>query len=317
MKPKRRRVRRFFTRDWRLKLAALVLAALSFYAIRGLTGLEINYDVPLQVEVGKGVAILERETQTVQVTFRGSPEDLRRLEQKRLKAVLRPREVVLEGSETVPVGPRNIEGASGVTVVKVKPSAVALTFDREEEKLVSVEPPQTTGTPLIGRAELSYEPKSVTVRGPHLRLEKLESVTTEPVDVDGRVEPFSRTVRVLRPSDAWEPVIEPAEITVRVDIVKEIVTRKIENVPVLAIVTPESETDLLFDPPLVTVSIRGRPAVIDGIEKRRVKAFVDCVDLDMAATNRVPIVVHLPPVAGTVDVASEPETVRVIRAEPS
>jgi len=317
MKSKRHRIRRVFTRNGRLKLAALVLAALSFYTIRGLTGLEINYDVPLQVEVGKGVAILERETQTVQVTFRGSPEDLRRLEQKRIKAVLRPREVALEGSETVPVGPRNIEGASGVTVVDVKPSAVTLTFDREDEKLVRVESPQTIGTPLIGRAELSYEPKFVTVRGPHLRLEELEAVSTEPVDVDGRVEPFSRPVRVLRPSGAWEPVIEPAEITVRVDIVKEIVTRRIENVPVLAVVTPESETDLLFDPPFVTVAIRGRPAVIDGIEQRRVKAFVDCVDLETAETNRVPVVVHLPPVAGTIEVSSEPDAVRVIRAEPS
>ena len=74
-----------------LKLLALILAALSFYAIRGVTSFEVRYDVPVEVSVEKGTAILEQDAEAVQVTFRGSPEDLRHVEQSQLRAVVKPK----------------------------------------------------------------------------------------------------------------------------------------------------------------------------------------------------------------------------------
>jgi len=311
MKHRMGKIKDFFMNNVGMKVLAMILAALSFYAIQGRDTYEIRYDVPLEVIVEKGVAILEKETRTLEVTFRGSPEDVRQLEQKQIKAVVKPKTVSLNGSENVPVTPRDIKGASGVTVVKIKPSSVMLTFDREAEKVVQVAKPKTTGTTLIGHAELEYEPRDVRLRGPRLRLQGIATVSTEPVDVDGRVESFTRTVRVLSPSDKWVFEMEPHEITVRVKIITEVVSHSWTNIPVLAAMESESEISVRFVPPFVTITLTGRPEIIEGIKDGNLNAFVHCLKTDLSTTNMLPVIVHLPP-GVEVTARIEPERVRVI-----
>jgi len=308
------RVKQFITNNAGMKLLAAFLAIVTYYAILGATGFEIHYDVPLEVAVEAGVAVLEKDTRNVEVTFKGSPEDLRRLEQSRIKAVVRPKTTSSSGSERVRITTRDIKNAGGVSVVKIKPSVVTLTFDREAEKSVRVEKPVTTGTPLVGRAELEYEPMEVALRGPRLRLQSLETVSTEPVDVDGRVESFTRTIRVLSPSDKWVSEIEPAEITVHVRIITELVSHVWTNVPVLAVTEPESSVAVRFVPPYVNVTLKGRPDVIDRVKNRKFHVFANCRATDLSGTNRLPVHVYLP--AGTeVTAVTEPGTVRAVKEE--
>ncbi len=298
----------FFTRNAGMKGLAILLATVTFYAIRGATGFEIHYDVPLEILVEPGIAILEKETPKVRVTFRGAPEDLSRLEQQRLKAVVRPKDVTLTGPQAVEILPRHIEGAPGASIQKIKPNSVLVTFDREVQKEVLIEKPITQGTPLIGRAELDYTPKVVTLRGSQFRLRELASVGTEPVDVDGRVESFSKTVRVLAPSDKWVMQVDPEEIEVAVTIVTELVTMVLSNKTVLAIMEPGSETGVPFDPPHVTVTLEGRPDIIDDIDPQQVQVFASCLDLDPTSTNPIPVMAHFPH-AADVTVRLEPDHV--------
>ena len=303
-------VRGLFRTNWELKLLALLLGAMSFYAIRGTTSFEVPYNVPLEVKVEKGIAILDQDPLTVDVTFRGSQQDLSDLDQRRIRAVVTPRETDAAGSVTVPVTPGDVTGAAGVRVVKVRPNAVSLTFDRETEKKVAVRKPEILGRPLIGKAEAEYEPRFVTIRGPRRRLKDKESVSTEPVDVDGRVESFSKKVRVLPPGDAGVSQIEPAEVTVKVSIVTESVSREFEDVPVLAVIKPGRASDVYCEPAAVVVSLRGRAELLENLQPDSVTAFVDCTDLTVAATYELPVQVHLPP---QVDVNAEtvPKTVTV------
>jgi hypothetical protein len=314
MKLKSDRLRRFFSNNAGMKMLAVVLAALSFYAIRRETGLEFPYDVPLEVVVEPGIAVLEKEPSTLEVTFRGSPEDHQQLERKRIKAVIKPKTVSLSGSESVTVTPRDIKGATGVTVVKIKPPVVTLTFDREAEKPIQVAKPRITGTPLIGHAEVEYDQKLVTLRGPRLRLQGLETVSTEPIDVDGRVESFTRTVRVLSPSDKWVSEIEPGEITVRVKIITEMVSHSWTNVPVLAAKMPGSAVAVRFVPPSVDVILTGRPEVIDTVRTNSMSVFVNCRDTDLLTTNLLPVQVYLPP-GSEVRASIDPPGVRAITGE--
>jgi YbbR domain-containing protein len=187
---------------------------------------------------------------------------------------------------------------------------VALTFDREAEKVVQVVKPKTTGKPLLGRVDVEYEPKVVTLRGPRLRLIDKETVTTEPVDVDGRVQSFTRTVRVLPPGDTWVSQIDPAEITVRVNILTRTETRVREALPVQAMISPELGAAVRFTPPSVSVTLEGRAEELDALDEEKLKVFVDCGGLEPWCDYELPVRVHLPP--GT-DVAAtvEPATVHV------
>ena len=108
--------------------------------------------------------MLEQDTRTVDVTFRGSREDLRRLEQSRSRPWSRPKTSV---SERIGTGPDQHRATSRA------PAAYACAQDQavighadlrpgSREDGASWPNRMTRGIPLIGRAELDYEPQEVT-----------------------------------------------------------------------------------------------------------------------------------------------------------
>ncbi|MCE9614602.1 MAG: hypothetical protein K8T26_10020 [Lentisphaerae bacterium] len=307
--------------NWELKLLALLLAVVTYYAIRGATGYEVEYAVPVEVDVEPGLAVLAMNPDQVQVRFRGSQDDLLKLDQKRLKAKVRVREENLGGlPRPVPITGRDIEGAPGVSVVMVDPPEVMITFDREVETTFSVARPTTIGEPLLGRAELQYSPTSVTIRGPRTRIAELtaeghDQVIADPVDVDGRVESFSKRVRVRPQGGNWASKIDPAEITVQVSIIKKSTIRAWEQVPVRTIREGTAAGRLAVEPATVEISLEGRSELLENVSEHDISVFVDCVGLVMGQTNEVPVQVHLP-VYMDVTVTVVPKVVRVWLPEP-
>ncbi len=303
-------IKSLFVKNWTLKVLAILLGALSFYAIRGAISFEVPYTVPIEVQMGPGMAVLDKSITSVDVTFGGSQDDLRRLDQTQLKAVVKPRETNPSGSEVVTIRPEHIVGLGKVRVLSIRPSTLTLSYDREAERDVIVLKPKTVGVPLMGRAELDYEPKAVKLRGPRRRLAHISAVSCEPVDVDGRVESFTRKVGVLSPGDAWVYQIEPREVTVEVTIVTERISRTVTNVAVLAVTQPGAPACVDIEPRMVDVVLMGRSEVLEGISHDAVRVYVNCVDLEAEANYELPVAVHLPP---EVDVSTlvRPETVKV------
>jgi YbbR domain-containing protein len=302
--------------NWQLKLLALLLAALTYYAIRGATGYEVEYAVPVTVDVEPGVAVLAKNPDQVQVRFRGSQDDLLKLDQKRLQALVKVREESLGGHpRPVPITERDIEGASGVAVVMVDPPEVMITFDREVEATFSVARPATVGEPLLGKAEIQFSPQTVTIRGPKTRIAELvaeghDQVNADPVEVDGRVESFTKRVQVHPPGGNWASRIEPDAVTVQVNIIKKSTTRAWEQLLVRAIRDGEDTKRLVIDPPTVEISLEGRSELLENVSEHDLRVFVDCAGLNTAVTNEVPVQVHLP-VYMDVSVTVVPKTVQV------
>jgi hypothetical protein len=282
--------------NWPLKLLAVGLAALAVYAISGATSSELTLDdVPVTVSVDEGIAILDQQPKTLRVTFRGSSEDLLRLDRRQTQVVVRPRVSSPDGAEAVRLGPENVRhGAVGVRVFAMEPSRVDLVFDREVRRALPVAKPEITGAPLIGRAEIDYAPQTVFVRGPKRTLDAERFVKTEPVDVEGRAAGFSTRVKVLPPSDLGVSQVDPPEILVRVSLVTETLSREWTNVLVLAVTRDGGGPRAVFDPPAVTVSLHGSAEALGGIAPGGVKAFVDCTDADTARPQERAVVVHVP-----------------------
>lgn len=297
--------------NWHFKLLALVLAALTFYVIRGVTGFEIPYSIPLEVQVEKGIAILD-QPKTVEVTFRGSQGDLRGLDHRQIRAVVAPSNLgELGGSVSVSIGTKNVVGASGVRVTRVRPEVVVITFDREVEKVFRVIKPRTIGKPAAGKVEIDYAPQYVSISGPRKRLLDREVVETEPIDVNGCAQSFSKRVRVLSPSDVAVTRIEPPEITATVNIVTESVSKEWTNVLIRALLEAGSTNSPQFRPQTVNVTLHGRKEVLNLIADDSLRAFVDCIGLDPAQVYELPIAVHLP--SGLeVTATLAPETVKVM-----
>lgn len=114
------------TQNKALKLLALALAILTLHSIRGATKEEDSYVVPIEaVPAEPNVEVREQDPLSVRVTLRGSREDLRRIDTRYLKAVVRPR---LGKDEKVTIRGRDVEGTYAARVVKIEPDVVRFTL---------------------------------------------------------------------------------------------------------------------------------------------------------------------------------------------
>jgi YbbR domain-containing protein len=292
-------VLRVVTASWGLKALAVVAAALTYYAIRTETGHEVEYEVPVIVKMEPGVAIREQNPMAVRVRFRGSQEDLLRLDHRKLQVWVNPTDEDRKNLEvSVPVKPGDVRGAEHVQTLRVEPPAVSLSFDREIGTTAVVAKPKTVGTPLVGKAEVEFEPQTVHLRGPKRRLDELKKdgqivVQTEPVDVDGRVKSFTRQLRVVPPGDTWVSQIEPSTVTAKVSIVTKSAAREWSDVPVMALVGGGAQRVIVFDPPTVRVTVEGPSEDLDRLAQNAVTVFVDCEALDQSGSYQLPVEVHL------------------------
>lgn len=300
-----------FHSNWKLKVLALLMAVVSWKVIQDAISFEVVIpDVKLEVQVREGMAILNQSASTVDVTFRGSQEDIQRLDPRRLQAVVnlegeqspRPKEIVLS--------PDAVRGVRGPRVVAVHPARIHVTLDQQAERRVPVQG-RTTGTPLLGEVSaVVCNPATVSLLGPAAKLRTTECVYTQPVDVDGRVESFVRRSPLQPPGDNWVAKMEPAEVQVRVELTRKDAIRQFKGVPVSAVVEPGQTVVTEIEPPMVDVELSVRSGVVmpEGNEGRPVRAVADCTGLVAPGTFVVPIRVF----AGhDAKASASPETVRV------
>ena len=299
-----------------IKIIALLAAVVSWLAIQETISFEVVLpDIPLEIRVAQGWAVLLQSEYAVRVTFKGSQDDIRQMDPKPIKAIMDLSTNSIAGSGEIVVPLSAIKAPRNVRPILVEPSRVQVSLDREQEKKVSVQS-RAVGKPFSGEVEaLICDPAVVTLRGPAQQLRQTEWVFTEPVDVEGRVESFTKRCRVVMPSDTWTPVIEPSEVQVNVMISERTETVEWDNVPVSIIVKPQALWIVEILPSRVRVVLTGSPETLEDLQALTPKAFVECLELDPSLTYDLPVQVFLP-LGKAVSAAVEPRTVRVVMSKP-
>jgi len=299
-----------------LKILALLAAVVSWLAIQETISFEVVLpDIPLEIHVAEGWAILHQSEHTVRVTFKGSQNDIGQMDPKQIKAIVDLRTNSIAGSGKIVVPLSAIKAPRNVRPIRVEPSRVQVSLDREQEKKVPVQS-RAVGKPFAGEVEaLICEPAVVTLRGPAQQLQQTAWVYTESVDVEGRVEGFTKRCRVLMPSDTWTPVIEPPEVQVSVMISARTETVEWDNVPVLVVGQPQALWTVEVLPSRVRVVLTGSPETLEDLQALAPKAFVECLELDPSLIYDLPVQVFLP-LGKAVSATVEPHTVRVVVSKP-
>lgn len=277
-----------------LKLLALISSFMVIYAIQQVTNQLDEFEVPIVIHKESGIAVLSQDARTAYVTGRGSLDDLKRLDPERLRVEVSPKGIDIAGTEQIPIGPRNVQGIPrGVSITKVRPGVINVTFDREIMRTVNIAKPELVGHPLLGHAEVDYDPKLATVRGPEQQLGNLKILRTNPIDVDGAVDSFTTEVRILTDAgaDAWD--ISPARITARVSIVTESIEREWPQLPVSALRGSGKALQLTLNPEHVDFSVLGSPQAVNRIELEDIRVFVDCSNIDKPGAYSLPVLVYL------------------------
>ncbi len=294
MPTKRERLAMFLNENRLLKLLALALATASVYAIQRITNQQEEFEIPIAVQMEKGIAVLRQDARTAVITCRGSFDDLKRLDPAQLRLIASPRVSGVSGTAQVPIGPKNVNGPlRGVSVIRVRPGIVNLTFDREIIRNIAIAKPELAGKPLLGRAEVDYEPKIASVRGPKTQLTELKILRTGPIDVDGAVDSFTQRLRILTDTESGVWAVEPAEISARVSVVTEAISREWKSLPVLALHQTGSSMQVRFSPARVDLSVLGSPQAVNRIDPGDIRIFVDCLDILQPGSYTVPAGVHL------------------------
>jgi YbbR domain-containing protein len=153
---------------------------------------------------------------TVNVRLLGNKRAVRQLnpDQVSVSVDLTPRQ---EGATTINLTSDDVLTPDGLEVVSIEPSKIQIQLEREVTQRVPVVP-ELVGKPApgatLGVAEVF--PNQVLVSGPASKLERIVSLSTDPIDLEGRTATFEESVPVRTP-DPLIQIVEP-RVTVRIPI---------------------------------------------------------------------------------------------------
>jgi YbbR domain-containing protein len=299
-----------------VKLLSLLLAVIAWYTIQEAIRFEtVLEDVPLQVKVDEGWAVLDQSAATVDILFRGSQDAIRGLSRDRVSVTVDVSGRKTATTLTLGLDPRLVRAVAGVRALEIRPPQLTLSLDQEGDRLVPVKV-EIAGSPPAGHEvdKVECDPASVLVLGPRQRLREIEVVQTAPIDLEGRVRSFQLTSSLIPPSDRWVARMEPARVKVSVSLLERAATREFDEVRVFVLANPDLGPSLRLSADRVKVVLTGPPDVMDALQKADIRAYVDSIGLAPAARQDLPVRVHAP--AGVSVTSVQPPTVSVLLDAP-
>jgi len=189
---------RWIPNDAALKLVSLVLATFTWFFVKGVTSdWRLIEGVPLEVKARPGLTVLQTSAPTINITVRGTREDVRQVSRQDLSAVVDLSHDERLGPITVKLTPKSVRHSRRVQVAEVDPAEVTVNVDEMIERELPVQPQMGGELP----ANLSIErvvtqPETIKVKGPKTLLNGMTSIATLPIDVTGRRTSFRERVEL-------------------------------------------------------------------------------------------------------------------------
>lgn len=340
-----RNVLRWLAHDWQWKALALLLAIVIYFFVRTSIRHTQVLVVPITIDPQAQVAAATIEPFSAEVTIQGTLNELQRFSDRDLRLVLRPsfssdpaanaswtrrwllslfgsHSVVRQNTEEFRLSARRLRGAKEkIRVVKIEPKTAQVTYDVREEVSLPVAEPVVIGKPYRGRVVIDYTPKSVRVIGSRDQLDAMVAdgiqLQTEPVDVEGRVQGYKKTLPILQPRMSRLVQFEPTEITAEIRIIADRFARKFEDVAVLLATAPDGDEAWRVDPLAVSVRLSGRAEIVSSLQTNQVLAMVDLRQHSGTGSNTLPVRVVLPYDSAVEIVEIDPPEVTVFPISPA
>jgi YbbR domain-containing protein len=203
------------------KLLSLGLATLVWIAIHrepiifSVLAAPVQFkNAPRELEISSDIV------EAVDIETRGPAELLRNLSEKRVAVVLDFSSVTDAGERTFSIERKNTNLPRGVEMVRIIPSQLRFTFEHRAVRRVPVEPQVSGSLPkgvhLVGAIS---NPPELAITGPESKVNKVITLRTDPVDLNGLTEDKSMRVTAYLPNSQLR-FKEPPEVTVKVSVSK-------------------------------------------------------------------------------------------------
>jgi YbbR domain-containing protein len=204
--------------DWGLRLLALGIAIGIWFnasvedrlvSSEKVVEANVVYDRP------SGFVITEA-MRRVNVRLLGSQKAIRQLSPYEVDVQV-PLSARQEGTVTVTLNPGDVLAPEGLEVVSIDPSEIRVHMEKEIPRRVPVIP-RIEGKPVdgveVGKPEVFSNLALVT--GPESMVNRLVSLTTEPISLDGRSATFEVQVPVVSPDPLIQIADPDSQVTVRI-----------------------------------------------------------------------------------------------------
>ena len=178
-------MKEFFTTNVPLKLASLIVAVALWFFVMLSGRSEITMDIPVVfTEIPERFEVVEAP-KTISVTIEGQERLLKYLQPSDVSAVVSVSEAKT-GRSFFTISQENISLPKSFLVTSIDPETISLTMERQLKKIVSVRP-HIVGIPEKGFriANIIVDPESITLEGPASTVTKIDSIKTEPIDING------------------------------------------------------------------------------------------------------------------------------------
>lgn len=302
-------LRRAFTQNVALKVIALVVSIGLFVYVRGTEDAQTS--VPVEVVAllpppSTDRMLISEIPDEIRVTLRGSRAVLNAVRRDGMT----PIQMDLRDAEQpfYYFDQDELEIPTGTTIVQIAPAAVSLSWVDRDERRLRVSPTITGDlAPGHARTAVSVEPQAVLVRGAASEVHRLESVSTNPIDVTGLGAGRHERQVALMPLQDHVNYVDTVSVLVTITIEEEEGTRRLPDVEV-AVVGGSAVT---VRPETVSVTLSGPRARIDDLHPRRIIPFVDVSELDRSQGAQ-PVALQFRSVPEGMTVVAEPAEVLVV-----
>ncbi len=305
--------------DWFRKAVALIFAVLLWFYVKGqLRDVETFHDVPVVLSYDRTAICAEKDTATVNVSVRGSRQQLQKLRGSDLRVTAEIKEAEIQHGKSaydLRVTPECVETPTGITVVGIDPSLQQIAVDRMETK---------SGVPIRvrygGRLPEGYQisrctviPSQVDVRAPAALLQDVQELTTDLVPLD---ETLTVGFEVEKRISSASPRVIPgiATVHVQVEIAKQ-ATHSYQDLPVAVLNNPLLQWDVVEPMPLVKVAVRGMPENLKNVDPASIRPFIDLSSYTVPGRYRCRVEVWTSGAAGVAVESVSPSVVDVTIVE--
>ncbi len=297
-------------RDWPAKVLSLAAAVL-LVLFNNMTRLEErSFSAPLEVHTPDALVLNELPPERVRVQLRGESEDIFRLQEGDLEFYLDLTGRSSPGEYRVPVQLRKRYAAEafGVVEITIQPAEITVSLAERATREVDVVP-NFVGAPPSGHRLQQYtlNPPEIEIVGPPERLDAVEWVETEPIELSERTGSFSAKVRLRAP----DPLVKlPAGEQVELEAVIEetVVLTTFEPIEVV-LINLDRDLEPVGDLPTGLVRVQAMQGIYDTIGPGQVQIIADASGVDGPGVHEVPARPLLP--SGMLVLRYEPTVVEL------
>jgi YbbR domain-containing protein len=214
----------FVFRNFVWKLFSVALAALLWMTTVADPELTASVNVPVEFKgIPKNLEISSEVPDQVHLEVQGPSGRISGASIAGTAAVLDLSSIEKPGERTFTLSQANIQLPAGVTLRRAIPSQIRLAFEPRESRTVPVQV-RFTGPPPRGYRVASQQvtPEDVAITGPASRVQQVEAVHTDPIDLTGVVDTAQFRVNVF----VVDPQVRLESPTVTVRVRVENISRK-------------------------------------------------------------------------------------------